>query len=139
MFAGVTAMGFVVDRVRSSSSAAAPAGGGEGICGGNGTLHGLRLALCTPPFAFCVACFLVPVALEPFAPLGEPLGVTFVFAWPVLLWCGTGIAVVAWTFAGGDPVAALPRADAWAASWYLCNGFFFNSMMDVYAGLFQVS
>ena len=121
-FAGVSAVGCVADSTRGSR-----------------TLRGLRLALYTPPFAFCLLCLALPVALEPIAPLGEPLGLPFLLAWPVLLWCAVALAVVAWTFAGSgaQSVATLGRADAWIASWYLCNGFFFNSMMDVFAGLLQ--
>lgn len=113
------------------------------------TIAGLRLAVATPAFIFVAGCLVAPAVLEIVGtPLGLPLGMPYVFAWPVLLWVGIGIATVAVTFrdaSGPNGTGCRPcrsdemasRWDPWIASWYLSNGFFFNSMMDVFAGQFQ--
>ena len=95
----------------------------------------LRGILLSPGFAFVAGCLAFPWLLEQIIPIGEPLGSAFLMAWPVLLWSSVGVAVVLLTFSG--PCMELTRNDAWVASWYLANGFFFNSMMDVFAGQFQ--
>ena len=82
-------------------------------------------------------CLALAPALEVVMPLGEPLGLAFFAAPPVRLWLGVGLAVVACTWCGSAELTTLSRIDAAVASWYLCNGFFFNSMMDVFAGQFQ--
>ena len=102
------------------------------------TLEGLRRTVPTPPFAFVLACMLGPALLERVGePLGEPLGVAYWGAPPVLLWASIGTAVVAVTFRKPDYVESLSREDAWIAAWYFANGMFFNSAMDVFAGQFQ--
>lgn len=105
------------------------------------TLDGLRRTVLTPPFAFVLACLLAPPLLEVWGqPLGEPLGVEYLGAWPVLLWTSIGLLVIAVTFKGGADagfVERLSREDAWIAAWYFVNGMFFNSCMDVFAGQFQ--
>lgn len=94
----------------------------------------------SPGGFFVCACLILPLLLEHISPLrpGAAL-VTWVpayaFAWPVVLWFFIAFVVVSFTFKGR--LKKLSKADAFAASWYLCNGFFFNSMMDVFAGQFQ--
>lgn len=103
----------------------------------NGTLRGLRSVAVSPAGLFIVACFALPYVLEVVAPLGEPLGLAYLAAWPVLLWTGVATVVVAVTFWNDELVEPLTQTESYIASWYLANGFFFNSMMDVFAGQFQ--
>ena len=56
---------------------------------------------------------------------------------PVCLWGTVALTVIALTFRPGAPRVELSSVDSMVASWYLCNGFFYNSMMDVFAGQFQ--
>ena len=103
------------------------------------TVEGLKKTFITPPCAFVIACLLGPAMLELFGePLGQPLGLAFWTAWPLMLFSGIGVCVVAYTFRGGPGyVEKLSRVDAWIAAWYFFNGMFFNSAMDVFAGQFQ--
>lgn len=103
------------------------------------TVEGLKRTFFTPPCAFVVACLLGPALLEHFGePLGEPLGLAFWTAWPLMLFLFIGVCVVAYTFRGGSGyIEQLDRMDAWIAAWYFFNGMFFNSAMDVFAGQFQ--
>ncbi len=113
------------------------------------TRAGLREAVLTPPFVFVAGCLCAPALLQLVgAPMDVPLGAPYLLAWPVLLFGGVLVATVAATFAdlrGPNGTGTRPRRagemasdwDPWVAAWYLTNGFFFNSMMDVFAGQFQ--
>lgn len=91
----------------------------------------------SPGFLFAYGCLLFPALLELVRPIQQPLGFAYLFAWPVLLMVTVGMIVVAVTFSDPSKVKKLNQLDAIIASWYLVNGFFFNSMMDVFAGQFQ--
>lgn len=101
----------------------------------------LRRVLCevliSPGFAFLAACLALPIILEPILPLGQPLGTAYILAWPVLLWTSLAFAVITVTFCDERKLKKLSTRESYIASWYLVNGFFFNSMMDVFAGQFQ--
>jgi hypothetical protein len=99
----------------------------------------LQRSLVTPSGVFVLACFFGPPLLQL---IGHPmnhasLGFAYICAWPVVLWTTTLLVTVYVTFYSPRNVNRLSRCDRWIASWYLCNGFFFNSMMDVFAGQFQ--
>jgi len=53
----------------------------------------------------------------------------------VLLWTAIGLITIVYTFRD-NKVLSLSTEDSHIAAWYLINGFFFNSMMDVFAGQF---
>ncbi|CAE8675555.1 unnamed protein product, partial [Polarella glacialis] len=65
-----------------------------------------------------------------------PLGAPYLFAWPVLLWTFIALIVIGVTFSDEKRLRKLSATESHIASWYLINGFFFNSMMDVFAGQF---
>lgn len=76
----------------------------------------------------------------------------------MVLWTSVGLIVIAVTFKDESKLANLSNAESHIAAWYtqtcvtnhlcvtcdghryryLVNGFFFNSMMDVFAGQFKV-
>jgi hypothetical protein len=59
----------------------------------------------------------------------------YLTAWPLIVWAVVGACVV-WITKSGD-CRPMRRTDRFVARWYLLNGCFFNSMMDVFAGQLQ--
>ena len=103
--------------------------------------NGLRLTFFTPAGFFVFCCLLAPPLLElvdveiTTTPLNHFALYT---ATPVLFFFAVATGVIWYTFVGSKtPVVELSGWEVWIASWYLINGFFFNSMMDVFAGQFQ--
>ena len=114
------------------------------------TFVGLQAALVTIPGLFVLCCIIAVFLLEYLIPLETQehtsalqFSVNYLTGWPVLLWSFIGILTVLVTFRRPGKendstwVESLSYADASKASWYFCNGFFFNSMMDVFAGQLQ--
>lgn len=103
--------------------------------------NGLTKAFLTPPGAFVVACLLGPPLLELIDSTITKTSLSYwslFTAWPVLLWCSIALGLIWYTFhVPTSALANLTKEETWIASWYLINGFFFNSMMDVFAGQFQ--
>ena len=101
--------------------------------------HYLLSIMLSPAGLFMACCMLLPPILEVVLPMDKPLpiGVEYWFALPVCLWLSIGMAVVIFTHSDKKAVKELSKVDSWAASWYLINGCFFTSMMDVFAGYFQ--
>ncbi len=106
--------------------------------------EGVSEAMITPVGLFVICCYFTPLILELIQPIHPE--VTFqmlppyLFAWPVLLWCTVGLVTVFVTFRErqlSNNKVKLNANDKLAASWYFCCGFFFNSMMDVFAGQLQ--
>lgn len=97
----------------------------------------LSLIILSPAGIFMLGCLAFPIILEQIVPIGEPLGLSYIFAWPVILWGSVGVFVVVYTFSDPGRVVELKATDTMVAAWYLINGCFFNSMMDVFAGQFQ--
>jgi len=101
---------------------------------------GLKHAFLTVPGVFVFLCFLAPSFLEWVDPTitATPLNpIHQLTAWPVLLWFAICGGVIHYTFHDKDKLDFLMPLEITIASWYLINGFFFNSMMDVFAGQFQ--
>ena len=101
--------------------------------------HYLLDVLLSPAGIFMLFCLLMPPMLEFMLPMDKPLpiGVEYWFAMPVCIWLSIGMAVVNFTQSNKKAVKTLSKAETWIASWYLINGCFFTSMMDVFAGFFQ--
>ena len=101
-------------------------------------------ALFTPCGTFALSCYFFPLMLEFIQPMHNKLSfqmlMSYFFAWPVLLWSGIGLFTVYITFRDRQVAKnnkELQTSEKLAASWYFCCGFFFNSMMDVFAGQLQ--
>ena len=107
------------------------------------TFVGLQAALVTIPGLFVLCCIIAVFLLEYLIPLETQehtsalqFSVNYLTGWPVLLWSFIGILTVLVTFRRPGKendstwVESLSYADASKASWYFCNGFFFNSMME---------
>jgi hypothetical protein len=105
--------------------------------------RGLSEVFPTPAGFFVVSCFVAPVLLEFVDPIisgGITISVfyTYVFAWPVVICGSVGALTLIFTFKNQtDSLKMLTSTERIIASWYFCCGFFFNSMMDVFAGQFQ--
>ena len=103
--------------------------------------NGLRLTFFTPAGFFVFCCLLAPPLLEliDVEITATPLNHFNLYtATPVLFFFAVATGVIWYTFVGSKtPVVELSGWEVWIASWYLINGFFFNSMMDVFAGQFQ--
>ena len=102
--------------------------------------RGLTEVFPTPAGFFVVSCFVAPVLLEFVDPTisgGFTISVlyTYAFAWPVIIWGSVGALTLIFTFK--NQTGSLTSTERMIASWYFCCGFFFNSMMDVFAGQFQ--
>jgi hypothetical protein len=103
-------------------------------------VHGLKYAFLTPAGFFVLCCFLAPLLLKWVDPTitDDPLNYSSLFtAKPVILWFSICFLVIYHTFQDKEKLDYLVPSEVWIASWYLINGFFFNSMMDVFAGQFQ--
>ena len=103
--------------------------------------NGVRLTFFTPAGFFVFCCLLAPPLLEliDVEITATPLNHFNLYtATPVLFFFAVATGVIWYTFVGSKtPVVELSGWEVWIASWYLINGFFFNSMMDVFAGQFQ--
>ena len=108
-------------------------------CNSSPKRHYLLDIALSPAGFFMAGCMFVPPILELILPMDKPLplGTEYWFAIPVCLWVSVGMAVAIYTHSDKNAVKELSKMDTWAASWYLINGCFFTSMMDVFAGYFQ--